>query len=1066
MTGDRGKKSFLVYFVLVSSITGKIHSWECENWRNSQVFGSSECFYETPEDVFQFVNISMDFWRANGFCQHHFSKLLSDEMDSDVEYTSKLLQAAQMKHPIWIMDVYHYNWRFPPFLGKYVSIPALNFKEESHAMYARVDIEFPPLPAVTVCARVQWHSANSQVSTVFSYAALQLTNEFQLRGQQDKDGNIILALIVHGNHKPYKASFRNDGKWHHLCVTWQKYNGNWAIHVDGKRRDSGNGTETSRNIYGSGIFIIGHDQDSFGGNFTEPFVGNITALGIWNKTLDEHQINDLSVCSHISGDLMFMWNLSQMTVKPAPQLSLTKLWCEHPKQIPSEECRTISVDPSQQLSLYKYVPCQRTLPFVCKHNKDSFLKMKEIEEALEGKPSHFMHCLTQLSNDTNIKESIFPSIPKDLSVPEVHDILKFSQQALVDVGTPLEPADMVSLVQFLSQAAAVKIRGNESHDAIRNMSSFFITVADTMFREENINKWMAVKEILNGPMTVVHSIDRMVANLNPLLMAKKSRIVFDSTNIKLEVRQKGLGSGADGSDFHGPTPENETKVDFITVPEDKIQQLYQHGIQNITLINTWYGSLLPLFGIEDNITQFSTVTDGSQKHVGTVLGSSVISATVLGDNRPVNTAVNYELRHRLENLHGAEYEPICAFWDFHLKPEKGGSWSTEGCFITSLGYESTTCFCNHTTNFALLLQIYEVQRTPQDENALRILTFVGCGVSLCGLTMTFILFIAVGVPNSDRTTVHKNLIFALGVAQLLLMFSDLASTNKGLCTAVTALLHLFFLGSFSWMLVEGLLLWSKVVSVNISEDRRMKLYYAIGWGLPVVIVGITLATSFNKYVADNYCWLNAQTDVIWAFVGPVIFVLSVNTVVLFRVVMVTVASARRRSKMLTPSTASQIHALDLTWTATKPVIILLPVLGLTWLCGILVHLSVILAYIFIAMNAFQGLYIFLVYAVYNSEVRNAIRRMKEKKKALSFTNCSQPISFLTSQRATGSWDNSKPHPSASENSESSAGQTGSTKKSLVIQNESFGKDSFVSFSLKPASGNQGVQLTAFKPSGC
>ena len=47
---------------------------------------------------------------------------------------------------------------------------------------------------------------------------------------------------------------------------------------------------------------------------------------------------------------------------------------------------------------------------------------------------------------------------------------------------------------------------------------------------------------------------------------------------------------------------------------------------------------------------------------------------------------------------------------------------------------------------------------------------------------------------------------------------------------VTALLHLFFMASFSWMLVEGLLLWSKVVSVNISEDRRMKLYYIIGWG--------------------------------------------------------------------------------------------------------------------------------------------------------------------------------------------------------------------------------------------
>ena len=38
---------------------------------------------------------------------------------------------------------------------------------------------------------------------------------------------------------------------------------------------------------------------------------------------------------------------------------------------------------------------------------------------------------------------------------------------------------------------------------------------------------------------------------------------------------------------------------------------------------------------------------------------------------------------------------------------------------------------------------------------------------------------------------------------------------------------------------------------------------------------------------------------------------------------------------------------------TRPVLILLPVLGLTWLCGVLVHLSVVIAYVFIALNAFQ-----------------------------------------------------------------------------------------------------------------
>uniref|UniRef100_K7FDM9 Adhesion G protein-coupled receptor D2 n=1 Tax=Pelodiscus sinensis TaxID=13735 RepID=K7FDM9_PELSI len=206
---------------------------------------------------------------------------------------------------------------------------------------------------------------------------------------------------------------------------------------------------------------------------------------------------------------------------------------------------------------------------------------------------------------------------------------------------------------------------------------------------------------------------------------------------------------------------------------------------------------------------------------------------------------------------------ICAFWNFSISPDTGGMWSTVGCSIISSHPGSTACFCNHTTNFAVLLQVYKVQRSSEEELTLKTLTFIGCGVSFCALIVTFVLFLAVG---SERTTVHKNLIFALAAAEALLMFSELAKTNQVLCFAVTAFLHLFFMAAFSWMLVEGLLLWSKV---------RMKFYYMTGWGLPVVIVGVTLATSFNEYVAEEHCWLNVQTDIIWAFVGPVLFVLTV-----------------------------------------------------------------------------------------------------------------------------------------------------------------------------------------------
>lgn len=47
-------------------------------------------------------------------------------------------------------------------------------------------------------------------------------------------------------------------------------------------------------------------------------------------------------------------------------------------------------------------------------------------------------------------------------------------------------------------------------------------------------------------------------------------------------------------------------------------------------------------------------------------------------------------------------------------------------------------------------------------------------------------------------------------------------------------------------------------------------------GCPVIVVGLTLAVSFGKYKADDRCWLNVQHNTIWAFAGPVLFILSVS----------------------------------------------------------------------------------------------------------------------------------------------------------------------------------------------
>ncbi|KAL0186456.1 hypothetical protein M9458_018126, partial [Cirrhinus mrigala] len=190
----------------------------------------------------------------------------------------------------------------------------LSFKSKDG--YARVNASFPPLSAWDPRQR------HEDVSTVFSYAARAFINEFQLRGmivqsKQSQDRTVRLALIVQGHHPSYKAELPLDGDWHHVCVTWSSSDRDWAIYVDGKKEDGGKGTArgNEKDIHGDGIFVLGQDQDTFGGNFTDPFFGNLTDLNVWAEALEPEQVTALNTCSQLTNHrAIFKWQDWNLTV--------------------------------------------------------------------------------------------------------------------------------------------------------------------------------------------------------------------------------------------------------------------------------------------------------------------------------------------------------------------------------------------------------------------------------------------------------------------------------------------------------------------------------------------------------------------------------------------------------------------------------------------------------------------------------------------------------------------------------------------------------------------------------
>ena len=54
---------------------------------------------------------------------------------------------------------------------------------------------------------------------------------------------------------------------------------------------------------------------------------------------------------------------------------------------------------------------------------------------------------------------------------------------------------------------------------------------------------------------------------------------------------------------------------------------------------------------------------------------------------------------------------------------------------------------------------------------------------------------------------------------------------QGACKFVTALLHYFFLATFTWTLCEAVLIYNLLVKVFGANDRKwLYIYLALGWG--------------------------------------------------------------------------------------------------------------------------------------------------------------------------------------------------------------------------------------------
>ncbi|XP_072028138.1 uncharacterized protein [Amphiura filiformis] len=323
----------------------------------------------------------------------------------------------------------------------------------------------------------------------------------------------------------------------------------------------------------------------------------------------------------------------------------------------------------------------------------------------------------------------------------------------------------------------------------------------------------------------------------------------------------------------------------------------------------------------------------------------------------------------------------CVTWDFFLN-DGIGDWSEEGCEFVEFRNGRVVCQCYHFANFAAIAGISI--RDP----VIDIVSIVGCSLSLTSVLIMLAIFSRFKkLRQSQPRQINMHLCFSLFCLYLtfIIIFAidnhtsydpkcptDMATWQ---CITSAVFLHYFTLTTVMWMGVEAQLLYKLLVIIfGQKSSSFIKYARACAWGIPAIIVSISLGAGWDKYERLENCFVS-EGALYLSLAIPIAVVLSHNLIVFVLIL---------RSLVCRVQGKVQKHKSPELWRRLRQSIGITLLLGLTWLFGIFAIQSAtrVFGWLFVLFNAFQGTGIFVFFCVLQDDVRMALAPYFECVKAL------------------------------------------------------------------------------------
>ncbi|CAI9743483.1 adhesion G-protein coupled receptor G6-like [Octopus vulgaris] len=420
--------------------------------------------------------------------------------------------------------------------------------------------------------------------------------------------------------------------------------------------------------------------------------------------------------------------------------------------------------------------------------------------------------------------------------------------------------------------------------------------------------------------------------------------------ILMEAEQSG-GTGSRMLDVIEAIPEE------IPLKGQQLAALYSNlGIGAIKVEKDSFNGAV--FGISfgNNETEAKTmVKRNSSAKANTTIISNIIAANVpnvqiMDLDQPVTISVGLTEKNP-GNLR-------CVYWDETLGQEP--HWSTKGCNTsTYVPGEKMICSCDHLTSFAVLMEIYAIPAHGNISHLLYKTSYIGCGISVACLLLTVIFYVCSKYQRKLMPSkILINMCISLAITNVIFLAGMRPyDSEKAACKAVAALLHFFILTSLMWTAVEALHIFVRMPSFMIKSS-------IVAWGLPAVIVAITLAINHtNNYIRiADVCWLSKVSFYV-AFLAPVVAILLFNFIVIF------LAICRRNSKKSDEQSEHEIKKMRVFGIFSVTILFVL-----SWVIAFIAEEEGVGVFhiLFIIFNILLGMFIFIFYCIYKKDARDAI----------------------------------------------------------------------------------------------